>query len=383
MSIFRQHRSKATTTEPSAFTFGHDTVYWIVTPSHRLLSVPELVAADDLELVGSNAPKSQACVAAQGLKVYNADRLTNSRAVWSGSRSIIREGRMSKRGPKKRRKSKRERPRRRPTKELEQALKRAERLIEGGRAQEAVELLTPLVESHRWVADVHYMLGYARVSTGDIWGALGEYERALELSHDPGYWPPLASLYTQMELNAHALKALRQSLRHPDYIPPESYEGMRQALTMMEEVVAQMSHSLGIPVRRVEKGLYEMEEGIRDLNQSDYASSAAASQRAIRVLGNWPPPHNNLSLALFYDGHPEEAVAAARKVLEHDPDNVQALSNAIRFLAWSEREEEARTLGARLEDVEPQDSYRTHQDRRGIRHLGRGRERVPRAAPAG
>jgi tetratricopeptide (TPR) repeat protein len=239
---------------------------------------------------------------------------------------------------------------------LEQALRRAERLIEGGRAQEAVELLTPLVESHRWVADVHYMLGYARVSTGDIWGALGEYERALELSHDPGYWPPLASLYTQMELNAHALKALRQSLRHPDYIPPESYEGMRQALTMMEEVVAQMSHSLGIPVRRVEKGLYEMEEGIRDLNQSDYASSAAASQRAVRVLGDWPPPHNNLSLALFYDGHPEEAVAAARKVLAHDPDNVQALSNAVRFLTWSEREEEARTLWARLEDVEPQDA---------------------------
>ena len=262
---------------------------------------------------------------------------------------------MSKRKPKKQRKRQRARPRRQPTAELKEALKQAEHLIDGGRAQEAVELLTPLVESNRQVPDVHYMLGYALVSTGDVWGALGGYERAWALSHDPGYWAPLASLYTEVELNAHALNALRQAVRHPTYTPPESHEGMRQAITMLEEVVVEMSGSLGIPARKVEKGLYDMEEGIRALNQGDYTSSAVASQRAVRVLGDWPPPHNNLSLALFYDGHPNEAVAAARTVLAHDPDNAQALSNTIRFLAWSGREEEARTLWTHLAHVEPQD----------------------------
>jgi len=263
---------------------------------------------------------------------------------------------MSKRRPKSRRKARREPRRRRPTEELKQALERAQRLIRGGRAEQAIELLTPLVESHSLVADVHYLLGYARVSMGDLLGGLKGYERALELSHDPGYWLPLATVYMQVGLRVHTLKALRQALRHPEYVPPESSGDTRQTLTMLEDTVAGISHDLGIPVGRVEDGLYEMEEGIRHLKQVDYASSADASQRAIRILGDWPPPHNNLSLALFYDGHPKEAIAAARKVLACDPDNVQALSNAVRFLAWTEREEEARTLGARLEEVEPRDA---------------------------
>jgi tetratricopeptide (TPR) repeat protein len=200
------------------------------------------------------------------------------------------------------------------------------------------------------------MLGYARVSMGDVWGGLGEYERALELSHDPGYWSPLASLYMQTELNTHALNAFRQAIKHLEYISSESHERMRQAVKILEGQVVEMSRSLGIPARRIEKGLYEMEEGIHALNQGAYTSSTASSRRAIRFLGDWPPPHNNLSLALFYDGHPQEAVAEANKVLAYDPDNVQALSNAIRFLAWSDREGEARTLWTRLEHVEPQDT---------------------------
>lgn len=262
---------------------------------------------------------------------------------------------MSKRRPRKQRSGRSERPRRRPADELERALARAERMIQGNRAQEAVELMMPLVESYPREPEAHYMLGYARAGTGDVWGALEEFERAMELSRDPSYWPPLASLYIELELNAHALGAFRQAIRHPEHIPPELRERVPQVIAALREQFAELSRSQGISEGQTEKGLYEMEEGIRAMNRSDYSSSAAASRRAIRLLGDWPPPHNNLSLALFYAGHPEDAVAAARKVLAHDPDNIQALSNAIRFLAWSDREQEARALWARLEHVAPQD----------------------------
>jgi Flp pilus assembly protein TadD len=263
---------------------------------------------------------------------------------------------MSKRRPRKQRSVRSERPRRRPADELERTLARAEHMIEENRPQEALQLMMPLVESYPREPEAHYMLGYARAGTGDTWGALEEFERAMELGRDPRYWPPLASLYIELELNAHALGAFRQAMRHPEQIPPELRTRVPQVIAALRKQVAEMSRSLGISEGQMEKGLYEMEEGIRAMNQGDYPSSAAASRRASRLLGDWPPPHNNLSLALFYAGHAEDAVAAARRVLAHDPDNIQALSNAIRFLAWSDREQEARALWARLEHAKPQDT---------------------------
>lgn len=64
----------------------------------------------------------------------------------------------------------------------------------------------------------------------------------------------------------------------------------------------------------------------------------------MRLLGNWPPPRYNLSQALFLEGKPQGASGTARRVLVHDPDNLQALANSIRFLASTGEEAQAREL---------------------------------------
>ncbi|HDQ73966.1 MAG TPA: tetratricopeptide repeat protein, partial [Chloroflexi bacterium] len=92
-----------------------------------------------------------------------------------------------------------------------------------------------------------------------------------------------------------------------------------------------------------------------ELHRNDFPAAIAASQKGIRVLGDWPPPHNNLSLALFWNGQPEEAIAAARRVLSQHPDDVHALANLVRFLTWTGRESEAQALWPRLQDVTPQE----------------------------
>jgi tetratricopeptide (TPR) repeat protein len=262
---------------------------------------------------------------------------------------------MSKRKRKKRRSSsptQRSRQRR-PSVALGRALDRAERLIDGGRAQEAIALLEPLLPSSPRVADLHYYLGYARVMAGDIWGGLPGYERAMELSRDPGYWLPLASLYLRLELNAYALDAFRQVQAQQVDVPKT--DDVREAIAVLESRIADIAGGLDLPVAQVKKGLREFEDGQRALHGNDFPACIAANQRAIRLLADWPPPRNNLSLALFFGGQPEKAIKTARQVISQAPHNVQALSNGIRFLAWTGQEADARALWPQLKQITPRD----------------------------
>jgi len=241
-----------------------------------------------------------------------------------------------------------------PSPELQKTLNRADDLIAQGHAQAAIDLLEPLLASHPRVAKLHYYVGYAHAETGDPWGALTACERAMELSQDPGYWLPLALLYLDLELNAHALHAFRQVLKRPADIP--TIGDMREVVASLEQSILVVTHELGISASQVEQGLRHMEDGLRALHGHDFPACIAANRRAIKLLAGWPPPRNNLSLALFHSGQPEKAIATARQMLAQSPDNVQALSNAIRFLAWTGRETEARALWPQLKGITPLDS---------------------------
>ena len=262
---------------------------------------------------------------------------------------------MSKRKRKRQRHAppaQRSRRHRQGTNKLQAILKQADNLIDHGRTQEAIALLEPLLASYPRVADLHYYVGYAHVKAGDIWGGLAGYERALELSRDPSHWLPLASLYLELELNAHALHAFRQALERQADVP--MIDEVREMVDSLERGILETAHNLGLTVARVEKGLRYLEDGQRALHKNDFPACIGASQRAIKLLADWPPPRNNLSLALFYDGQPEKAIATARQVLLQAPDNVQALSNTIRFLAWTGQEADARVLWAQLKEITPQ-----------------------------
>ncbi|MCP4535579.1 MAG: tetratricopeptide repeat protein [Chloroflexi bacterium] len=263
---------------------------------------------------------------------------------------------MSKRKRKKRRSAlpkRAKRPGRQSSQGLQEALDRADHLILSGRAPEAIELLEPFLESHSRKANLHYLLGYARAKSGDIWGALSGYERAQKLSKNPSYWSSLASLYLEVGQRAHALRAFHQAINHQDDFPLMG--NVRGIVAALEQDLAEIAHSLDLPVGRAENGIYHMERGRQALTNNNYPATITASRQAIKLLGNWPPPHNNLTLALFWNGQPDEAITAARRVLSHAPDNVHALSNAIRYLAWTGCEDKARELWDRLKTISPVD----------------------------
>jgi len=262
---------------------------------------------------------------------------------------------LSKRKRKKRRKSlstQEARHQRRVIDRLQVVFEQADGLIDRGRAQAAIELLEPLLTSYPRVADLHYYVGYAHVRAGDTWGGLVGYEQAMKLSRDPDYWLSLASLYLELELNAHALHAFRQVLKRQADVP--KIDNVREIVASLEKDILETAHNLGLSEAQVEKGLHYLEDGQRALRKSDFPACIAANRQAIKLLSDWPPPRNNLSLALFFDGQPEKAIVTARRVLSQAPDNIQALSNSVRFLAWTGQEADARVLWARLKEITPQ-----------------------------
>jgi tetratricopeptide (TPR) repeat protein len=230
-------------------------------------------------------------------------------------------------------------------------LQRAERWIERDRPERAIDLLEPLAASAPGNPGVHYALGHARAVLGDIWGALSAFEKARSVGDDPGYLLPLASLYIDADLPIHALRVFRVVIDQGVSTP--FMKEVRESVASLEQELAQTAQHLDRPIERVERGLYETERGQRALSEQDYRGCIEANRRAIRQLGDWPPPHNNLSQALFYGGQPGEALKEVRRVLAKDPGNLQALANGVRFLAWSGQEAEARELWARLKDVPP------------------------------
>lgn len=241
-----------------------------------------------------------------------------------------------------------------PTAKLETAFEQADALINAGRAYEAITLLEPYLASHSKVAALHYYIGYAHVKAGDFWGGLAGYESALDLSGDTGYWLPLSSLYLQLGMNAHALNAFRQVLKHGLDTP--DFENIPKIIASLEKDVAEAARQVDIPIERMEEGLRYLENGQRALNEGDYQNCIKANKQAIKLLKNWPPPHNNLSLALFFDGQPQEALSTAQQVLADAPNNLQALSNCIRFLAWTGQKDQALDLWTTLQPVNPQNN---------------------------
>jgi tetratricopeptide (TPR) repeat protein len=231
------------------------------------------------------------------------------------------------------------------------ALQSAEQWIERGRPNRAVELLEPLAASAPDDPDLFNVLGYARALTGDIWGAMYACEKAQALSGDPDLLGLLASLYAEAGLYAHAWQAFCAVIAQGT--PAAVERQVDEAAADLEERLSRTARDLGLPMEAVVEGLLDMERGRRLLSERNYSASIEASRRAIDQLGEWPPPHNNLSQALFFHGQPREAMQEVRGVLANHPANLHALANGIRFLAWSGREEEARDLWVQLEDVQP------------------------------
>jgi tetratricopeptide (TPR) repeat protein len=240
---------------------------------------------------------------------------------------------------------------------LQTVVSQAEVMLDKGRYQEAILLLEPLVASHARSADLHTLLGSVYAQAGELWKGAEQYEQSLSLRRDANVLAALGIIYLDLELKTLAWQALRQALKSGAQEPPASE--LQEIITQLEDEIFGLVLLLNLPLDKAEKGLRLFEEGQIALHNLSYSRSLHLNRQAIRILGDFPPPHNNLSLALFYQGMPEEAIRTARQVIAQHPDNIMALSNLVCFLAWSGDTEAARQVWELLKPLSPyEDSTR-------------------------
>jgi Flp pilus assembly protein TadD len=219
-------------------------------------------------------------------------------------------------------------------------------MLDKGRYQDAIRLLEPLAARWPGTAHFHALLGSAYVQAGELWSGAEQYEKALSLGHNASLLVSLGFLYIGLELRVLASQAFRQALKS-GFRGPLVAE-LRESIQMLEGEISDTALLLDLPLDKVTKGLRFLEEGQIALHDQTYARSVHLNRKATRLLGDFPPPHNNLSLALFFQGMPQEAIQTARQVVARYPDNIQALSNLVRFLAWTMKTEQARQVWEQL-----------------------------------
>ena len=148
---------------------------------------------------------------------------------------------------------------------------------------------------------------------------------------------------------ALALQTLRDFLaRWPDH--PKAAHARKTVAEMESRMQAEWEDIL--PPDRAEELAVLHEQAQVELNEGRYAEMRRLANQVLAEAPRFPAPLNNISLSYFLEGRLGEAVAAARRVIEIDPDNFHALANLIHYLCLLGQLDEARSLAERLQVVQ-------------------------------
>lgn len=234
---------------------------------------------------------------------------------------------------------------------LNAAKARVDQLLERGQLDRALPELQRLVGDYPDDAGLHAMLAICLYGLGNADTALIHYERAYALDKSPVVLLPMGLTYLRLSMFGSALHAFTESNRRGLPLPDD----LAPVLAQLRRDVGAMAGAMRLPMDKAIAGLREMERGSRWLDRNDFPRAIEANRAAIKSLGAWPPPHNNLALAFFFDGQPTAAIAECRQVLAHEPGNLMAAANLVRFLAWGGQGAAAQEVWRSLRDRNPVD----------------------------
>jgi len=257
----------------------------------------------------------------------------------------------------KRRKKKRSQflsRRKRPSPELMNALEKTDRLLDEERFDEIISLLEPFLEERPHAPALYIFLGMSYANVGAILDAIEQFQIAFSQQKDGDVIGTLGSLYAALGYHALALDAFRQAARLG--VDFSKMPALADQMALFSAELRATAESLRKPVKKVAEGVRLLEKAQLAFERNDFEESIRLNQLARRYLGDFPVVDNNLSLAYFYHGEPERAIELARGVATRDPENIQAMGNLVRFLAWTGRKEEAGEVWERLRSIPPTDS---------------------------
>ena len=156
----------------------------------------------------------------------------------------------------------------------------------------------------------------------------------------------LAGAYLSNGRPMLALRAFREFVRRwPDHSRANQ---VRQTIADLDGMMSKLLQDLDLPTEQAVELAAQHETVQSLLAQGRYREVRQAAETILKRVPKFAPALNNLSLAQWSDGHSDQAIASAQRVLEFEPDNVHALSNLIRFLCAAGRLNDARLYAERL-----------------------------------
>jgi tetratricopeptide (TPR) repeat protein len=222
-----------------------------------------------------------------------------------------------------------------------------QKLVDEGRAGEALQAIARLAQRYPRDPDVFSLLFNAAAQASDDRSLLLAAERLVQLNpDDPTLLFNLAAAYLANEFAALALETHQKFLaRWPGH--SRSAE-IRRTVAELEVALSPQTERDEIPSGRgVEIALLH-ERSQAALAQHRFSEARRLAESAIAEAPRFIAPLNNISLAYFLDGDTANAIAAARRVLAAEPDNFHALANLVHFLLLQGEPAEARAMADRL-----------------------------------
>lgn len=157
----------------------------------------------------------------------------------------------------------------------------------------------------------------------------------------------LGNAYAAMGLLFLALQTYQRFIRRwPQH--PEAAR-IRETVEELKTMLPEMLNDIGLEDTPENRARARQHEEVQaSLAQGRYARARHLAQQLIKAQPDFVPAINNLSLAHMSEGNFEQAIETAKRTLTIEPQNIHALSNLVRFLYITGREDEARAYGERL-----------------------------------
>jgi tetratricopeptide (TPR) repeat protein len=223
----------------------------------------------------------------------------------------------------------------------------------------------------------HHDVAWRRLQSGDLRGAIREYEAAI--AADPDFYPALTGLghvrLIESNFGAAAESFARATARNGDYLP--AWRGQvraqlglgrdEEAISAIERVLAldpgdaELSRQLDLLRFRRLQSLIDSGRQARAAGRLPEA--IAAFERALVLSPTSAVLHRELGEAEAAAGRLEQAEAHARRALELDPNDAESYAVLGAVLEAQGRDREAGDAYGRAVAIDPRPEWRQSADR--------------------
>lgn len=236
-------------------------------------------------------------------------------------------------------------PTHRPASEIEHALNVA---LESGDDNAALEVLN---SAPSWMKrQPEFMMIRATVLL-----SLGDDQEALRLMLEikrkhPRFTAlnlPLAMLYMDQELYAHALQASKLAISDRE-LTDEDRDSLEDLIEEAVSVIRLNASELGLTFETMQRACIFHEQALMALDENKLSEAENFFKEATKIIPQWNSPRNNRALVLYYLGKTKDAIAVLEEVLARDAEDAFAMKTLVTFHIGLDQPELAQDYASRL-----------------------------------